>query len=411
MRAGARPLARRRNIVEGSVAAPQLVTLELGADYPELRDAVRRVCAPFPGEYWRTRDETSTYPSEFVRALTEAGFLAALIPEEYEGSGLPLRAAAVILEEVNANGCNAGAAHAQMYIMGTLLRHGSAEQKARYLPAIARGDLRLQAFGVTEPTTGSDTTKLKTRAERRGDHYVVTGQKVWTSRALHSDLMLLLARTAPIDAARKRTDGLSVFLVDINASLGKGLEIRPLKAMINHGATEVFLDGLQVPAENLIGEEGRGFRYILDGMNAERILIAAEAVGDGRWLLDKAVAYANTRHVFDRPIGQNQGVQFPLARAYAEIEAADMMVRRAAALFAAGRDCGADANIAKHLAAEAAWHAGEAAMQTHGGFAFAREYDIERKWRECRLYQIAPISTNMVLAYIAQHVLGLPRSY
>jgi acyl-CoA dehydrogenase len=397
--------------VEGSIAAQQAVTIELGADYPELRDAVRRVCAPFPGEYWRARDESSTYPTEFVRALTQAGFLAALIPEEYEGSGLPLRAAAVILEEINSNGCNAGAAHAQMYIMGTLLRHGSGEQKRRYLPAIARGELRLQAFGVTEPTTGSDTTKLKTRAERKGDRYVVTGQKVWTSRALHSDLLLLLARTTPLDAVGKRTDGLSVFLVDINKSLGKGLEIRPLKAMINHHATEVFMDGLEVPADNLIGEEGRGFRYILDGMNAERTLIAAEAVGDGRWLLGKAVAYANERRVFDRAIGQNQGVQFPLARAHAELEAADMMVRRAAALFAAARECGADANMAKHLAAEAAWHAAEAAMQTHGGFAFAREYDVERKWRECRLYQIAPISTNMILAYIAQHVLGLPRSY
>jgi acyl-CoA dehydrogenase len=373
---------------------------------------VRRVCAPFPGEYWRTLDETSTYPTEFVRALTEAGFLAALIPEEYHGSGLPLRAAAVILEEINANGCNAGAAHAQMYIMGTLLRHGSAGQKNRYLPAIARGELRLQAFGVTEPTTGSDTTRLKTRAERRGnDRYIVSGQKVWTSRALHSDLMLLLARTTPLDQVKRRTEGLSVFLVDIKASLGKGLEIRPLKAMINHNSTEVFMDGLEVPAENLIGEEGMGFRYILDGMNAERILIGAEAIGDGRWLLNKAVAYANERRVFDRAIGQNQGVQFPLARAYAELEAADMMVRRAAALFAARADCGADANIAKHLAAEAAWHAAEAAMQTHGGFAFAREYDVERKWRECRLYQIAPISTNMVLAYVAQHVLGLPRSY
>jgi acyl-CoA dehydrogenase len=398
--------------VEASVATPHSVTVELGPDYPELRDAVRRVCAPFPGEYWRALDDTSTYPTEFVRALTEAGFLAALIPEEYEGSGLPLRAAAVILEEINANGCNAGAAHAQMYIMGTLLRHGSAAQKNRYLPAIARGELRLQAFGVTEPTTGSDTTRLKTRAERRGnDRYLITGQKVWTSRALHSDLMLLLARTTPLDQVKRRTEGLSVFLVDINASLGKGLEIRPLKAMINHNSTEVFMDGLEVPAENLIGEEGMGFRYILDGMNAERILIGAEAIGDGRWLLGKAVAYANERRVFDRAIGENQGVQFPLARAYAELEAADMMVRRAAALFAARVDCGADANIAKHLAAEAAWHAGEAAMQTHGGFAFAREYDIERKWRECRLYQIAPISTNMVLAYVAQHVLGLPRSY
>ncbi|HET9904905.1 MAG TPA: acyl-CoA dehydrogenase family protein [Xanthobacteraceae bacterium] len=398
--------------MEGSVAAEHAVTVALGKDYPELREAVQRVCARFPGEYWRSRDEKSEYPSEFVKALTEAGFLAALIPEEYGGSGLPLRAACVILEEINASGCNAGAAHAQMYIMGTLLRHGSEAQKQRYLPAIAAGELRLQAFGVTEPTTGSDTTKLKTRAERRGNGpYVITGQKVWTSRALHSDLMLLLARTTPLDQVQRRTDGLSTFIVDIKASLGKGLEIRPLKAMINHNSTEIFMDGLEVPAENLVGEEGRGFRYILDGMNAERTLIAAEAVGDGRWLLGQAVAYANERRVFDRPIGQNQGVQFPLARAYAALEAADMMVRRAAALFDAGRECGADANMAKHIAAEAAWEAAEAAMQTHGGFGFAREYDIERKWREVRLYQIAPISTNMVLAYLAQHVLGLPRSY
>ena len=397
--------------MEGSFGSHEPVSVGLGIDYPELREAVERVCAEFPAEYWRERDETSTYPTEFAKALTEAGFLGALIPEEYGGSGLPLRAAAVILEAINANGCNAGAAHAQMYIMGTLLRHGSVEQKERYLPKIASGELRLQAFGVTEPTTGSDTTQLKTRAERRNDHYVVTGQKVWTSRALHSDLMLLLARTTPIDQVKRRTDGLSVFLVDLRESLGKGVEIRPLKAMINHNSTEIFMDGLRVPFENLIGEEGKGFRYILDGMNAERTLIGAEAIGDGRWLLAKAVAYANERRVFDRPIGQNQGVQFPLARAYASLEAADMMVRRAAALFDAGRDCGPDANMAKHLAAEAAWQAAEAAMQTFGGFSFAREYDVERKWRECRLYQIAPISTNMVLAYIAQHVLGLPRSY
>jgi acyl-CoA dehydrogenase len=387
------------------------VVMELGQDYPELRESVRKVCARFPGEYWRGLDEASSYPTAFVRALTEAGFLSALIPEEYGGSGLPLRAAAVILEEIGASGCSAGAAHAQMYIMGTLLRHGSAAQKQRYLPGIARGDLRLQAFGVTEPTTGSDTTRLKTRAERRGDRYVVTGQKVWTSRALHSDLMLLLARTTPLDQVKKRTDGLSVFLVDIRACLGKGLEIRPIKAMINHNTTEVFMDGMEVPAENLIGEEGKGFRYILDGMNAERILLSSEAIGDGRWLLAKAVAYAKERRVFDRPIGQNQGVQFPLARAHAELDAADLMARRAAALFAAGRDCGAEANMAKLLSSEAAWRAGEAAMQTHGGFAFAREYDVERKWREVRLYQIAPVSTNMVLAFVAQHVLGLPRSY
>jgi acyl-CoA dehydrogenase len=399
-------------LMEGSIASPHAVPVYLGKDYPELRDAVQRVCARFPGEYWRSRDESSTYPREFVDALTQAGFLAALIPEEYGGAGLPLRAGCVVLEEINASGCNAGAAHAQMYIMGTLLRHGSAEQKQRYLPRIAAGELRLQAFGVTEPTTGSDTTKLKTRAERRGNStYVVTGQKVWTSRALHSDLMLLLARTTPVDQVKKRTEGLSTFLVDLKASKGKGIEIRPLKTMINHNSTEIFMDGLEVPAENLIGEEGKGFRYILDGMNAERTLIAGEAVGDGRWLLEKGVAYANDRRVFDRPIGQNQGVQFPLARAYASLEAADMMVRRAAALFDARQECGPDANMAKLIASEAAWEAAEAAMSTLGGFAFAREYDVERKWREVRLYRTAPISTNMVLAYLAQHVLGLPRSY
>ncbi|HYY84562.1 MAG TPA: acyl-CoA dehydrogenase family protein [Beijerinckiaceae bacterium] len=385
--------------------------MELGEDYPELRDSVRRVCERYPGEYWRGLDEASAYPTEFIKELTDGGFLSALIPEEYGGTGLPLRAAAVILEEINAAGCTASQGHAQMYIMGTLLRHGSPEQKQKYLPKIASGEIRLQAFGVTEPTTGSDTTKLKTRAERRGDKYVITGQKVWTSRALYSDMMLLLARTTPLDEVKRKTEGLSVFLVDLNEARGKGLEIRPLKAMINHNATEVFMDGMEVPAENLIGEEGRGFRYILDGMNAERILVASECVGDGRWFIKKGAAYATERRVFDRPIGQNQGVQFPIARAHAELEAADLMCRKAAALFAAGRDCGADANIAKLLASEATWHAAEAAMQTHGGFSYATEYDIERKWRECRLYQIAPISTNMVLAYVAQHVLGMPRSY
>jgi acyl-CoA dehydrogenase len=385
--------------------------MELGEDYPELRDSVRRVCERYPGEYWRGLDEASAYPTEFIKELTEGGFLSALIPEEYGGTGLPLRAAAVILEEINAAGCTASQGHAQMYIMGTLLRHGSPEQKQKYLPKIASGEIRLQAFGVTEPTTGSDTTKLKTRAERRGDKYVITGQKVWTSRALYSDMMLLLARTTPLEEVKRKTEGLSVFLVDLNEARGKGLEIRPLKAMINHNATEVFMDGMEVPAENLIGEEGRGFRYILDGMNAERILVASECVGDGRWFIKKGAAYATERRVFDRPIGQNQGVQFPIARAHAELEAADLMCRKAAALFAAGRDCGADANIAKLLASEATWHAAEAAMQTHGGFSYATEYDIERKWRECRLYQIAPISTNMVLAYVAQHVLGMPRSY
>jgi acyl-CoA dehydrogenase len=397
--------------MHGTFAAGEPVTMELGQDYPELRDSVRRVCEHYPGEYWRGLDATSAYPTAFINELTEGGFLSALIPEEYGGTGLPLRAAAVILEEINAAGCTASQGHAQMYIMGTLLRHGSAEQKQKYLPKIASGEIRLQAFGVTEPTTGSDTTKLKTRAERRGDKYVITGQKVWTSRALYSDIMLLLARTTPLEEVKRKTEGLSVFLVDLNETRGKGLEIRPLKAMINHNATEVFMDGMEVPAENLIGEEGRGFRYILDGMNAERILVASECVGDGRWFINKGAAYASERRVFDRPIGQNQGVQFPIARAHAELEAADLMCRKAAALFAAGRDCGADANIAKLLASEATWHAAEAAMQTHGGFSYATEYDIERKWRECRLYQIAPISTNMVLAYVAQHVLGMPRSY
>ncbi len=384
----------------------------LGRDYPELREAVRRICARYPGAYWRGLEDRAAYPTEFIAELTEAGFLAALIPEEYGGSGLPLRAAAVILEEINASGCVASQGHAQMYIMGTLLRHGNEEQKRRYLPEIAAGRLRLQAFGVTEPTTGSDTTQLRTRAERHGDHYLITGQKVWTSRALHSDMMLLLARTTPTDQVKKRSEGLSVFLVDLTAkNQGKGLEIRPIEAMINHNTTEVFFDRFPVPAENLIGQEGQGFRYILDGLNAERILVATEALGDGRWFLDKATQYAKDRVVFGRPIGANQGVQFPLARAWAELEAADMVCRRAAALFDAGRECGADANIAKLLASEAAWKAGEAAMHTLGGFSYAREYELERKWRETRLYQIAPISTNLVLAYVGQHVLGLPRSY
>ena len=384
----------------------------LGQDYPELREAVRRICARYPGAYWRGLEDRAAYPTEFIAELTEAGFLAALIPEEYGGSGLPLRAAAVILEEINASGCVASQGHAQMYIMGTLLRHGNEAQKRRYLPEIAAGRLRLQAFGVTEPTTGSDTTQLRTRAERQGDHYLITGQKVWTSRALHSDMMLLLARTTPTDQVKKRSEGLSVFLVDLTAkNQGQGLEIRPIEAMINHNTTEVFFDRFPVPAENLIGQEGQGFRYILDGLNAERILVATEALGDGRWFLDKATQYAKDRVVFGRPIGANQGVQFPLARAWAELEAADMVCRRAAALFDAGRDCGADANIAKLLASEAAWKAGEAAMQTLGGFSYAREYELERKWRETRLYQIAPISTNLVLAYVGQHVLGLPRSY
>ena len=390
----------------------ELVHFAVGEDFPEIRQAIRKICEGFPGSYWRELEAKEAYPTEFVQALTREGYLAALIPEEFGGSGLPLRAAAVILEEIHASGCNAGACHAQMYIMGTLLRHGSPAQKKKYLPEIAAGRMRLQAFGVTEPTSGTDTTKLKTRAEKKGnDRYIVRGQKVWTSRALHSDLMLLLARTTPLDQVKRKSDGLSVFLVDIRESLGKGLTIKPLKAMINHNTTEVFFDEMEVPAENLIGEEGRGFKYILDGMNAERVLISAEGIGDARWFIKTATAYANSRVVFDRPIGQNQGIQFPIARAYAETEAADLMSRKAAALFAAGRPCGAEANMAKMLASEASWHAGEAAMQTHGGFAFAKEYDVERKWRETRLMQIAPISTNLILAYLSEHVLGMPRSY
>jgi len=388
------------------------VMVALGEDYPELREAVHKICERYPGEYWRKLEAEQAYPTEFITELTQSGFLASLIPEEYGGSGLPLRAAAVILEEVNASGCTASQGHAQMYIMGTLLRHGSEEQKRRYLPKIASGELRLQAFGVTEPTSGTDTTKLKTRAERRGnDRYVVTGQKVWTSRALHSDLMLLLARTTPVDKVKRRTDGLSVFLVDIREARGKGLDIRPLKAMINHQSCEVFMDGMEVPAENLVGEEGKGFRYILDGMNAERVLIASESIGDARWFVRTATKYANERVVFDRPIAQNQGVQFPIARAYAETEAADLMVRKAAALFDAHRPCGPEANMAKMLASEAAWHAAETALQTHGGFGYAKDYDVERKWRETRLMQIAPISTNLILSFLAEHVLGMPRSY
>lgn len=380
-------------------------------DYPELRDAVKRICADYPSEYWRKLDDTSSYPTEFVKALTDAGFLGALIPEEYGGSGMNLRAAAVILEEINASGCVASPAHAQMYIMGTLLRHGSEAQKQKYLPKIASGELRLQAFGVTEPSTGSDTTKLKTRAERRGDVYVVNGQKVWTSRALYSDLMLLLVRTTPIEQCKKKTDGLSTLLVDLREAKGKGLDIRPIDAMINHNTTEIFIENLEVPVENLIGEEGKGFKYILDGMNAERILVAQECIGDGRWLLKKAVEYANDRVVFGRSIGQNQGVQFPLARAYMELEAAELMSRKAAAMFEKGLPCGEEANMAKLMASEATWKAAEGAMLVHGGFGFAKEYGIERKWREARIYQTAPISTNMILSYIGEHVLGMARSY
>jgi len=385
--------------------------LETGLDYPEIREQVARLCAGFPGSYWRTLETEAAYPEAFVRALTESGYLAALIPESFGGAGLPLRAAAVILETIHAAGCSAAACHAQMYTMGTLLRHGSPAQQERYLPAIAKGELRLQAFGVTEPDSGSDTPALRTRAVRRGGHYVVTGQKIWTSRALHSDLMLLLVRTTPVEDCKKRSDGLTVLLVDLRESVGRGLTIRPLDTMINHQTTEIFIDGLEVPAANVIGEAGKGFRYILDGMNAERILLAGEALGDGRWFLDRAVAYAKERTVFGRPIGQNQGIQFPLARARVNLDAADLVARQAAALFDAGAPSGHAANSAKLLASEAAWQAAEACFQTFGGFAFAKDYDIERKWRECRLFQTAPISTNMVLAYIAQTSLGLPRGY
>ncbi|RME50849.1 MAG: acyl-CoA dehydrogenase, partial [Caldilineae bacterium] len=359
--------------------------------YPELRRAVRRLCERFPGPYWQRLDAEEAYPTEFVQAMTEAGFLAALIPEAYGGGGASIAEASVILEEVNRSGGNAGVCHAQMYIMGALVRHGSEEQKRRWLPEIAAGRLRLQAFGVTEPTVGSDTTRIQTRAERQGDHYIIHGQKIWTSRALHSDLMLLLARTTPLDQVAKRTEGLSLFLVDLREAVGHGVTIRPIETMINHHTTEVFFDGLRVPAENRIGEEGRGFRYLLDGLNAERILIAAESVGDGTWFVERATQYAKQRVVFERPIGQNQGVQFPIARAYAHVQAADLMRWEAARLFDSGQPCGPQANMAKFLAADAAWEAANVCLETHGGFGFAREYDVERKFREAKLYQVAPI--------------------
>jgi acyl-CoA dehydrogenase len=381
------------------------------AELAPIRAAVRALCADFPGEYWRALDRERAYPEEFVAALTKAGFLAALIPEDHGGSGLDMNAATAIMEEIQASGCNGAACHAQMYTMGTVLRHGSAEQKKRYLPGIARGELRLQAFGVTEPTSGTDTLALRTTAVRDGGDYVINGQKIWTSRAEHSDLMLLLARTAPREEAAKRTAGLSVFLVDMREAKGKGLTIRPIRTMMNHATTEVFFENMRVPAENLIGTEGDGFRYILSGMNAERILIAAECVGDAKWFIQKATAYAGERVVFGRPIGQNQGVQFPIARCYINMRAAELMVREAASLYEADKDCGAEANMAKHLAAEASWAAADMCLQTHGGFGFAEEFDIERKFRETRLYTVAPISTNLVLSYIAEHVLGLPRSY
>ena len=382
------------------------------SDYQDIRDAVAKLCAQYPGEYWRKLDRERAYPTEFVKALTDSGFLSILIPETFGGSGLGISAAAAVLEEIHKSGCNGAACHAQMYTMGTLLRHGSDAQKSAFLPKIASGELRLQAFGVTEPTSGTNTLGLRTTAVRQDDGgYLVNGQKVWTSRAEYSDLMVLLARTTPKEQVKKRTEGLSVFLVDMREAVGNGLEIRPIRTMINHATTEVFFDNLRIPQDSLIGEEDKGFRYILDGMNAERVLIAAECIGDARWFIRKATDYANERRVFERPIGQNQGIQFPIADAYAASEAAALMMQKAAALFDAGEPCGAEANMAKYLGAEASWKAADMCMQTFGGFAFAEEYDIERKFRETRLYKIAPISNNFVLSFIAEHVLGLPRSY
>ncbi|MBP7338464.1 acyl-CoA dehydrogenase family protein [Niveispirillum sp.] len=379
--------------------------------HPDIREAVRRLCAGFPGSYWQALDRDRAYPTDFVQTLTREGFLSVLIPEEYGGSGLGLGAAIAVLEEIHRSGCNGGACHAQMYTMGTLLRHGTAEQKARYLPAVASGDLRLQAFGVTEPTSGTDTTRIRTFAKRVGDKFVVNGQKIWISRAEHSDLMVLLVRTTPREQVAKSTDGLSVLLVDMRDAVGKGLTIRPIRTMLNHATTELFFDDLEVPAENLIGQVDKGFKYIIDGMNAERILIASECIGDGRFFIDRASAYARDREVFGRPIGQNQGVQFPIARAHVQVTAAALMVEQAAALFDAGRPCGSEANMAKLLASEASWAAADTCLQTHGGFGFAEEYDIERKFRETRLYQVAPISTNLILSHVATHVLGLPKSF
>ena len=390
------------------------LSMSLEEDYPEIREQVARLCADFPGDYWRDLEKqppSGSYPTAFIEALTESGYLAALIPEEFGGAGLPIRGGAVILETLNRMGCSAAAGHAQMYTMGTILRHGSVQQKAHFLPKIASGELRLQAFGVTEPTTGSDTTQIKTKAEKTGDGYVINGQKVWTSRAQHSDLMLLLARTTPADQVEKKTHGISTFLIDLNEAQKNGCTITPIDAMINHNTCEVFFDNVPIPASALIGEEGRGFRYILDGMNAERCLTAAEAIGSGRYFIEKSVNYANERVVFNRPIGQNQGIQFPIAQGHAELEAADLMVRKACAMFDAGLPCGGEANMARLLAAEASWKCAEACFSTHGGFAFAREYDIERKWRETRLSRTAPISTNLILGYVGQHVLGMPKSY
>ncbi len=379
--------------------------------HPEIREAVRKLCAGFPGEYWRALDRDRTYPTEFVKTLTEAGFLSVLIPEEYGGSGLGLSAATAVLEEIHRSGCNGGACHAQMYTMGTILKHGSAEQKERYLPRIATGEIRLQAFGVTEPTAGTDTTRISTFAKRVGDHYVVNGQKIWISRAEHSDLMVLLCRTTAREDARRPAEGMSVLLVDMREAVGNGLTIRPIRTMLNHATTELFFDNLEVPVENLVGEEGKGFKYILDGMNAERILIASECIGDGRFFIDRSSAYARERSVFGRAIGENQGVQFPIARNYVQLSAAALAVDHAAALFEAGEPCGTEANMAKMLASEASWAAADTCIQTHGGFGFAEEYDIERKFRETRLYQVAPISTNLILSHVGTHVLGMPKSF
>ena len=379
--------------------------------FPEIREAVAKLCAGFPGSYWQALDRDRTYPTEFVTTLTQAGFLSVLIPEEYGGSGLGLGAATAVLEEIHRSGCNGGACHAQMYTMGTILRHGTPEQKAKYLPAIASGELRLQAFGVTEPTSGTDTTRLRTFARREGDRYIVNGQKIWISRAEHSDLMVLLVRTTPREDVAKSSDGMSVLIVDMRSTLNNGLTIRPIRTMLNHATTELFFDNLEVPVENLIGQEGKGFKYILDGMNAERILIAAECIGDGKFFIDRASNYAKEREVFGRPIGQNQGIQFPIARAHVQVSAASLMVDKAAAMFDAGEPCGTEANMSKMLASEASWYAADMCVQTHGGFGFAEEYDIERKFRETRLYQVAPISTNLILSHVGTHVLGLPKSF
>jgi acyl-CoA dehydrogenase len=386
-------------------------TAEQEETFSDIREGIRRLCSRFPGAYWQELDAERRYPTEFVTALASEGWLSVLIPEEYGGSGLGLAAATAVLEEVHRSGCNGGAAHAQMYTMGTVLRHGSEDQKARYLPKIASGELRLQAFGVTEPTSGTDTTRIRTFAKRDGDDYVVNGQKIWISRAEHSDLMVLLVRTTPREECAKPTDGISVLLVDMREAVNNGLTIRPIRTMLNHATTELFFDDLRVPAENLIGEEGKGFRYILSGMNAERILIASECIGDARFFIDRASAYAKDRSVFGRPIGQNQGIQFPIARAYVQTTAAAAMVDKAAALFDAGVQPGTEANMAKMLASEASWYAADMCVQTHGGFGFAEEYDIERKFRETRLYQVAPISTNLILSHVATHVLGLPKSF